>query len=1664
METCPKIGMINFDLKTCNYESSDLGEKLSQFILVHYQENPESYTNEINEILKLREEALNASRDFMGLNLMKKYYRQLQFLSNRFPMKAGEACEFEISWDHLFDDREVAQTDIRFEQQCILYNIGAMHSYLGCLDKRNNDEGIKISCNHFQFAAWAFQKLKDSFSGYDFTSDLNEDVTNFKMNLMLAQAHECILEKSILDKRMPVINAKISAQIAHYYKLSQTISESQEFLSIVGSKQSKELKQYCIFKNNYYSALSLYFSALNSVESKKIGESIGFIQEAQAKITECTKMKYLKDFQETLQYVDYLIESKSKALKKENDFVYNEKIISAENLPELKFTNLVTPIAIDFDNDPEVASPDIFGRLVPMKAHELSSLYSEEKDKILRGINNQVDEKNTQLEQFLEALQINELNLKDFDYLKLPKELLECCASVSVNSQSIRGDLSKAMKKIVDVSVQTRSLIEEIEELFEAEDKEYRLSPDYSSDSSSDDEDINSKKIKKPLTPRKKKLHDLLDRYDTLNKNHDDANQSNAALRDAINSILSNLQILSLPLNELSEKLPKIELISDDESKNTRDMLLTLLSKLDEMKNQRAQLLHRLQRALQDDDITRVIASRQNEITNLSEFFQEQLKKHEQLLTYTNQNLQAQDNILRALADANAAFASERQKILDATKNRNTYVENLINSYQSISGITEKANKGVLFFEKLTEPLQNLLNDVKEFCNTQKKLRQNKNQPNTQFIQNSQPVNFTPLVNPYRKLDSDKNDTFKSEPVSERPRLKDFLPLMKPDTWGQNSRGKPTMPNISNPASAPPVPQQNFPPQQIPSVPNFAPQMNQFQSAPSVPQQNFPPQPITSVPNFAPQVNQFQNIPQNRVPFQNPALNFNSFQHPAQQPTLAVTDQRKLELEKQLKLQQEQILKEQLAKENEIELKRKQLEQQEAQLKYMQQQFQLQQIQIMEQQKQQMLIGQQKQQQALFQEQKQQQLILEKQKQEQFLLEQQKQQQQFFLDKQKLESVQNFQNMGAQAIFSNPQQTQFFPPNIQSVQNPTAMKINTPEMIKVLDEIKPDSVYKPGYLSQMKLPPINHSQVPTIPNINVNPVTLNHIPNFSPVQIPQVQTPINQQYRPNFTPQYNPAPQVLPPQVQEVKPIQQNIPAKSIQPSAIDDLFDLFSGSSTANPIEPILQPIRIDTNLISAQKIEVKTESVEKPSPKNEIKQEIQNLEKNLNNVNLNNNNLNSPRDQMHSNKLNFLSNQSKMEKFVNDVNKFEHHVNTLNVKTLSLNTVLDREWKELNDYQDKLSMSISIARLNPQKNRYQDLLPYDQTRICLQNKQNDYINASNLGHLSQDFDPLNKQPNFIITQLPLSNDFSDFWMMVYQEQIEIIINLCRENEINQNLYFPIDKNVPMSVGNLVIQLQSYKETMYSIQRVMTVQKKDGLNKTVIMLQHKNDMNKVAPVISSVTGIAQNEMPENIGSFLKFVKECENFYLKEQRNRKNPILVHCMNGVSRSAVFILIYSMIQIIDTLSESDFVQPVQLFSDLVLKLVKQMRSKRKYMIQSTYHLKYSYDAVLYYLKDMLIKEGVLVSNEMNYERRSSEIESNVVKDLSVSSIQSIGQDKNGHDHEGPISVNELSDPNKFKLDLNQENLKRKTSKKDFLNAHEKMPLATNDPFSWLEPLKK
>lgn len=142
---------------------------------------------------------------------------------------------------------------------------------------------------------------------------------------------------------------------------------------------------------------------------------------------------------------------------------------------------------------------------------------------------------------------------------------------------------------------------------------------------------------------------------------------------------------------------------------------------------------------------------------------------------------------------------------------------------------------------------------------------------------------------------------------------------------------------------------------------------------------------------------------------------------------------------------------------------------------------------------------------------------------------------------------------------------------------------------------------------------------------------------------------------------------------------------------------------------------------------------------------------------------------------KRNLLENSETFKLFVQEVEKYEKFVDLLTTKTLSGPTTLDLKWKEIQDKQelDAQKRSISVARCYPIKNRSADILPYDYSRVELSSTKDDYINASHI----RDITPYT--PPFIVTQTPMSSTFADFWTMVREQNVEIIVCLLCDNEV---------------------------------------------------------------------------------------------------------------------------------------------------------------------------------------------------------------------------------------------------------------------------------------------
>ncbi|KAM4610592.1 receptor-type tyrosine-protein phosphatase V-like [Polymixia lowei] len=95
-------------------------------------------------------------------------------------------------------------------------------------------------------------------------------------------------------------------------------------------------------------------------------------------------------------------------------------------------------------------------------------------------------------------------------------------------------------------------------------------------------------------------------------------------------------------------------------------------------------------------------------------------------------------------------------------------------------------------------------------------------------------------------------------------------------------------------------------------------------------------------------------------------------------------------------------------------------------------------------------------------------------------------------------------------------------------------------------------------------------------------------------------------------------------------------------------------------------------------------------------------------------------------------------------------------------------QEFEDLNDVGKEFPSRAGDLEANREKNRYPYILPYDhcRVRLSLQHSQphSDYINANFVPGGGSERD-------FICTQGPLRSTMADFWRMVWEQNVRIIV-----------------------------------------------------------------------------------------------------------------------------------------------------------------------------------------------------------------------------------------------------------------------------------------------------
>ncbi|NWR53743.1 PTN23 phosphatase, partial [Regulus satrapa] len=624
----------------------------------------------------------------------------------------------------IFSGKAVTHEDIKYEQACVLYNLGALHSMLGAMDKRVSEE-----C-----AAGAFTYLRDHFP-HSYSVDMSHQILSLNINLMLGQAQECLLEKSMLDNRKSFLVARISAQVVDYYKEACRALENSETASLLGKIQ-KDWKKLVQMKIYYFAAVAHLHMGKQAEEQQKFGERVIYFQSALDKLNEAIKLAkgQPETVQEALRFTMDVIGGKYNSAKKDNDFIYHEAVPALDTLQSVKGAPLVKALPVN-PTDPAVTGPDIFAKLVPMAAHEASSLYSEEKAKLLRDVMAKIEAKNEVLDQFMDSMQLDPETVDNLDmYNHIPAVLMEKCAALSVRPDTVRN-LVQSMQVLSGVFTDVEASLKEIRDLLEEDEAQERKL-----------QELLGKVPPAPGSPPG--LAEVSKECSKYLELHEKASFTNTELHRAMNLHLGNLRLLGGPLEQVRAALPTpslsegesaplrpglvafgtkgTEMVPDPsppaDDKQVLQNLKRILAKVQEMRDQRLSLEQQLREMIQKDDITTSLVT--TDRSEMKKLFEEQLKKYDQLKVYLEQNLAAQENVLKALTDANVKYAAVRKALAEVEHKWNTTVQTLVASYEAYEDLMKKSQEGKDFYTDLEGKAAKLLERARAACQASEAQRQ----------------------------------------------------------------------------------------------------------------------------------------------------------------------------------------------------------------------------------------------------------------------------------------------------------------------------------------------------------------------------------------------------------------------------------------------------------------------------------------------------------------------------------------------------------------------------------------------------------------------------------------------------------------------------------------------------------------------------------------------------------------------------------------------------------------------------------------------------------------------------------------------------------------------------------------------------------------------------
>ncbi|CAK8697352.1 unnamed protein product [Clavelina lepadiformis] len=266
--------------------------------------------------------------------------------------------------------------------------------------------------------------------------------------------------------------------------------------------------------------------------------------------------------------------------------------------------------------------------------------------------------------------------------------------------------------------------------------------------------------------------------------------------------------------------------------------------------------------------------------------------------------------------------------------------------------------------------------------------------------------------------------------------------------------------------------------------------------------------------------------------------------------------------------------------------------------------------------------------------------------------------------------------------------------------------------------------------------------------------------------------------------------------------------------------------------------------------------------------------------------------------------------------------------------------EFEEIQNELTQLTYEASMITENKEKNRYTNIVAYDHSRVHLHHyrsrqhanlhRSSDYINANYVSSYS-------KPKAYIACQGPLPYTFNDFWKMIWENNtstIVMITNLVEKGRRKCDQYWPQEgkeqyKHITVTLKGTET-LANFTIRTFSVKNNKLRRNARGVERRVVQYHF--------------TQWPDHGAPEYLLPVLSFIHRSS----VANPLHAGPIVIHCSAGVGRTGTYIVIHSMIQMLQATGHVN-----------IKDFLHYIRNERSHLVQTEDQYVFVHEALLEYI---------------------------------------------------------------------------------------------------------